>query len=623
MGQIDLSVCNDADCTAPQGLFASPSTPVVFTTVSVNGQNGAILISLNATTDGAHYRALVSTGSHVQRIQAPSVSHPISNTPPSSSEVKVSWPAPEWRVPTSSRPQPLGPTDDIRYTIRVFPTATIPATAIPNSACGVEELQASVTSTVQVNNELTATIGSLAEDTDYTVTLVAEVMRSGSVEQSAAYQTSTFRTTSDDHGSGAKIGIIVACIVLALVVLLGVPMYVLWRRNRRLERQLQYEMEDVRNVATVTTTAPASRTVRVCVRGGGEGAAVDAGRACSFPPLPTRVPPLAGGASRGDQPGPAGRVFRLAGAANLRVPPVVVAVEGRTGGAGVGQFDNPQSLHPEHGGRCGDAGDAVTTALVCDLIHLHAPCALPVACPRTAMQGNHSRGAILGFVTFVALIGIQQLVSQQSSDDAVVPTSFAGAVEASEEPAPAPKARRLTASGAPLCATFEEAWPVRKYAALGWKKHKWLRGIQIPGFHGEPMLGFYTGLLRWLQRRGWQETVSIGEAPLLFAQFKVADRVPWFTMQPNNQPIFVTSFPVRSVFSHDRGCVLYEKQSLYQCLVDASAAEGDDSGIADFFPRTFIYDPSRPATLNQFYAMYDDVVNTDKRYSSQIGRAHV
>lgn len=84
-------------------------------------------------------------------------------------------------------------------------------------------------------------------------------MRSGSVEQSAAYQTSTFRTTSEDSGSGAKIGIIVACVVLGLVVLLGVPMYVLWRRNRRLERQLQYEMEDVRNVATVTTTAPASR----------------------------------------------------------------------------------------------------------------------------------------------------------------------------------------------------------------------------------------------------------------------------------------------------------------------------------------------------------------------------
>eukprot|EP00499_Haloplacidia_sp_CaronLabIsolate_P003203 CAMPEP_0196770370 /NCGR_PEP_ID=MMETSP1104-20130614/1097_1 /TAXON_ID=33652 /ORGANISM="Cafeteria sp., Strain Caron Lab Isolate" /LENGTH=2418 /DNA_ID=CAMNT_0042140481 /DNA_START=96 /DNA_END=7352 /DNA_ORIENTATION=+ len=252
-GELELGACNDAQCSQLQHLFVSPSRPVEFTTLNVNG---VFRVSLNATSDKADFRALVSTGSNIKRIQAPSASRPITAQAPTSSDIKLSWVEPQWMAPGSARPQPLGPDDDVRYVIRIFPTASIPDTAIPNSACGVEQLAntIAVASTQQVPNALQATVGSLTEGTDYTVTLVAEIMRDGSVQQSAAYPTSTFHTVSDTSNA-TKMGIIIACVVLGLIVLLGVPMYVLWRRNRRLERQLQYEMEDVRNVATVTTSA--------------------------------------------------------------------------------------------------------------------------------------------------------------------------------------------------------------------------------------------------------------------------------------------------------------------------------------------------------------------------------
>merc|ERR1712146_684137 len=51
-------------------------------------------------------------------------------------------------------------------------------------------------------------------------------------------------------GAGAQtVGIIVGVVVVGCVLLAAIPVVTLYRRTQRLEERLQYEMQDVRNVA--------------------------------------------------------------------------------------------------------------------------------------------------------------------------------------------------------------------------------------------------------------------------------------------------------------------------------------------------------------------------------------
>lgn len=66
---------------------------------------------------------------------------------------------------------------------------------------------------------------------------------------------STQITGTDNSGSGGSstetVGIIVGVVVVVLLVLAAIPVLALYRRTQALEERLQYEMQDVRNVAGV------------------------------------------------------------------------------------------------------------------------------------------------------------------------------------------------------------------------------------------------------------------------------------------------------------------------------------------------------------------------------------
>lgn len=170
-----------------------------------------------------------------------------------------------------------------------------------------------------------------------------------------------------------------------------------------------------------------------------------------------------------------------------------------------------------------------------------------------------------------------------------------------------------------MCPTFASAWPNRRYAAIGFWRNPWVASHSLGG-HGDSLMGWYRGLLLWLKKKGWRETYQVDESALLFMSYRLHHFVPWFTLnRRTRKPLHITAFPHRSVYMRWPGCHLDVKQSLYSCLVRKAQIQGGygKSPIYDFFPRTFIFDPKRPAEgIEEFSQLFDELAADSDEYTS-------
>lgn len=170
-----------------------------------------------------------------------------------------------------------------------------------------------------------------------------------------------------------------------------------------------------------------------------------------------------------------------------------------------------------------------------------------------------------------------------------------------------------------LCPSFSAAWPNPRYAAIGFWRNPWVASHSLGG-HGDSLMGWYRGLLLWLKKKGWRETYQVDESALLFMSYRLHHFVPWFTLnRRTRKPLHITAFPHRSVYMRWPGCHLDVKQSLYSCLVRKAQIQGGygRSPIYDFFPRTFIFDPKRPAEgIEEFSQLFDELAADKDEYTS-------
>ena len=101
----------------------------------------------------------------------------------------------------------------------------------------------------------------------------------------ASFKSAVTRVISDSSSSGGSstetVGIVVGVVVVVCLVLAAIPVITLYRRTQRLEERLQYEMQDVRNVAGLggrpvpKSDADQEGYGRIFIDGGGDDGAFD------------------------------------------------------------------------------------------------------------------------------------------------------------------------------------------------------------------------------------------------------------------------------------------------------------------------------------------------------------
>ena len=156
--------------------------------------------------------------------------------------VKVSWPTTNQGLFSS-------------YELYRIPHSESTETANLNTVCGMHEYSPHNLEGPYVvssnENSYTFEDGAFINNVQYEFVVFAIPLSSPVEGFKASFKSAAQKVSgSSSSGTGAQtVGIIVGVVVVTCVVLAAIPVITLYRRTQRLEERLQYEMQDVRNVA--------------------------------------------------------------------------------------------------------------------------------------------------------------------------------------------------------------------------------------------------------------------------------------------------------------------------------------------------------------------------------------
>lgn len=202
-------------------------------------------VSAGRDAEPADFRLYVASGENRDELRLTGGVQSLSARALSDQEIELTWDSAEVVNVSNHR---VDPSADVRYNVYVVEKHAVGAMHRADTACGLQRITASPKTSTKGTK---AVVSSLNPKTEYILNVVA-VGTAGDSTYSRAYA----HTTTSTEDLPAPVALIVILSILGMAVVSAVPIYFCWKRARRVERQLQYEMEDVRNVATVSTTLP-------------------------------------------------------------------------------------------------------------------------------------------------------------------------------------------------------------------------------------------------------------------------------------------------------------------------------------------------------------------------------
>lgn len=209
----------------------------------------ADLVYLNVSSgqdaEPADFRLYVSSGVDRDELRLSGGAQSLNARALSDQEIELTWERAEMVNVSTHK---VDGTAKVSYNVYVVEKEAVGAMHRADTACGLRRITASPKASTSGTK---AVVSDLNPKTEYIVNVVA-VGTSGDASFSRAYA----HTITSTEDLPAPVALIVILSLLGMAVVSAVPIYFCWKRARRVERQLQYEMEDVRNVATVSTTLP-------------------------------------------------------------------------------------------------------------------------------------------------------------------------------------------------------------------------------------------------------------------------------------------------------------------------------------------------------------------------------
>eukprot|EP01029_Cantina_marsupialis_P010439 TRINITY_DN2380_c0_g1_i2.p1 TRINITY_DN2380_c0_g1~~TRINITY_DN2380_c0_g1_i2.p1 ORF type:complete len:239 (-),score=104.44 TRINITY_DN2380_c0_g1_i2:234-950(-) len=163
--------------------------------------------------------------------------------------ITVTWDPVTWQHVDGSKVAVPG--SDVTYKIYMWKQSDVDTSFVPFTSCGILMLDNDKVTTAVVKGDGTLSAKLTTEpSTKYTVNVIAIAN-----DQDVAYLPYDFGTP-EKKGNGGGMGMTLVIILLFLLIGAGVAVVIFYRRNIGLQQRLQYEINDVRNVAaTIGTTS--------------------------------------------------------------------------------------------------------------------------------------------------------------------------------------------------------------------------------------------------------------------------------------------------------------------------------------------------------------------------------